>query len=283
VPASLRALDVGDHDSVHELIGELKPDQCYHFAAHHHSSKARPGLDSPRALSDDESRSFQVNLLGTHALLAALREHAPHCRVFLAGACHVYGNPPVTPQTEDTPMVPDSLYGICKLASLHLGRQYRERHGLYCVTGILYNHESPRRPRGFVTTELARAAAEVSRGKRSEVTVLDPDARVDWGFAPDYVEAMALMLEQSVPEDCILASGALHSVRDFARVAFAHVGLDAADYLKHSAPAQRKPSRLPYSGDISRTVERLGWRPKTSFEQLVRAMVDHHLKALGPA
>jgi GDPmannose 4,6-dehydratase len=235
-----------------------------------------------QALSEEEARSFHVNLLSTQVLLAALREHAPHCRVFLAGSCHVYGKVAVTPQTEDTPMMPEAHYGICKLAALHLGRTYRERHGLYCTTGILYNHESPRRPRGFVTTELARAAVEVLRGKREEVTVMDPDAQVDWGFAGDYVEAMALMLEQSTPEDCIIASGVLHSVRDFARVAFAHVGLNADDYLKRSPSAQHKSGRLPYCGDITRTCERLGWRPKTSFEQLVRAMVDHHLEALGP-
>jgi GDPmannose 4,6-dehydratase len=270
-------LDVSSTGAVRDLIRDLRPDECYHLAAYHRSSQAAGMPDSPDELTAEEVSYLQVNLLSTHALLANLRQFAPSCRVFLAGSSHLFGDVTESPQNEQTPMAPNSLYGITKHASLQLGRLYRQQHGMFVVTGILYNHESPRRRSGFVTTQVARAAVEVLRHQRSQLILGDLDAQVDWGFAGDYVRAMALMLRAPSPEEMIIASGKLHTVRDLARLAFAHVGLEWSDYVQQRPGVHRRVSRAVYHGDITKIVTQLGWQPETTFEELVCAMVDHYL------
>lgn len=271
--ADARAGDITDHAELDALVRELAPDECYHFAAYHRSSQAtsiRP---------EDEERAYlETNLIALQALLASLRAHAPSCRVLLAGSCHMFGDVDVSPQNEDTPFRPNTLYGITKTAAAQLGRVYRESRGLFVCTAILYNHESPLRGPDFVTTRLARAAADVKRGRASTIGVGNLEARVDWGFAGDYAQAMARMLSAPTPQDFVVASGVLHTVRDFAEIAFAHVGLDWRQHVVQDTGMHRPVSRGVYHGDIARITAVLGWTPTTPFADLVRMLVDAQLE-----
>lgn len=266
------ALDINDTATVRALVRELAPDECYHFAAYHRSSHA---IDVNEA--NEEREYLQTNVLALQGLLSSLRAHAPTCRVLLAGSCHMFGNVDASPQNEETPMRPNSAYGITKVAALHLGRLYRERNGLFCATAILYNHESELRGPGFVTSRLAQAAVDVKAGAASGITVGSVDAEVDWGFAGDYARAMSLMLGAPAPTDYVVASGALHRVRDFARIAFARVGLDWQAHVRQDDRVHQPVARGVYHGDIARIRRELGWSPATSFTELVHLMVDARL------
>lgn len=267
--ASVLRLDLTKPDDLDDLIKQFQPDECYHLAAYHRSSQARTDLTE----SVEERLYLYTNLVATQRILSALREYAPKCRVFLAGSCHMFGNTADTRQNELTPMNPTSLYGITKVASMQLGRLYRERYGLFCATGILFNHESPLRGRSFITTQLAQGAA-----KRASVSVGDLGAKVDWGFAGDYVRAMRLMLDAETADDYVISSGELHTVKDFAELAYARNGLDWQDYVTEESHVYRPVAASEYFGDSSKIKAALGWKPEMQFEDLVAMMVDHHLK-----
>ena len=231
-------------------------------------------------MSDGKNRLTPplIVLASTRALLLrAIRTHRPACRVFLAGSCHMFGDPDHAPQTEDTPFRPTSLYGITKTAAAQLGRVYREQHGLFVCTGILYNHESPLRGPSFVTTRIVRGAVEIKRGLRTVLLLGDLDARVDWGYAGDYVGAMRRMLAADCAEDFVIASGELQSVRDLVERVFERVGVDWRPHVGQDATAHRPVSRAVYHGDPSRIRDRLGWTPTTSFDALVALLVDAEL------
>lgn len=270
--SATHAVDINDEARLAGIVREVAPDECYHFAAYHRSSQTIDGRDA-----DEERTYLQTNVTATMTLLALLREHAPRCRVLLAGSCHVFGDVDARPQSETTPMRPNSMYGITKAATLQLGRLYREKHGVYCCSAILFNHESPLRGDQFITKRLARAAADVARGQALPIAIGNPAAEVDWGFAGDYAEAMARMLGAAEPRDFVVASGAIRRVRDFAQAAFAHVGLDWQKYVRVDPTVHRPVSATTYEGDISRITAALGWRPRTSFEDLVHMMVDAEL------
>ncbi len=265
------ALDIGAGGEFAHLIREFSPDEIYHLAAYHRSSASRV----PLAPIEEENAYFGINVEATRRLLGCAASLGHECRVFLAGSCHIFGDAEESPQTERTPIKPNSLYGLTKAMNLWLGRLYRERSELFVVTGILYNHESPLRGPSFVTGHIARTVAEIARGEAEQLVVGDLKAEVDWGFAGDYVRAMVLMLENARPVDAIIASGGLHRVLDFVRIACAHLGVDAARVMKEDRSAHRPVSRSVYHGDIS-TISALGWVPKVSFPELVRMMVDAH-------
>jgi GDPmannose 4,6-dehydratase len=264
-------LDVADQRELRALLVDVAPDEIYHLAAYHRSSAAKVDVTE----AEEEQLYFRLNIEATRGLLRSALEVVPRCRVFLAGSCHLFGDAEESPQTERTPIRPNSLYGISKATNLWLGRYYRQNLGLYCATGILYNHESPRRGPTFVTARIARAAARIARGEEEQLVVGDLDALVDWGFAGDYVEAMVRILEAPNPDDFIIASGALHRVRDFVEVAFTHVGLDWRQHVRQSSGVHQPVARSVYHGDIS-AIRRLGWNPRMPFEQMVRQMVDAH-------
>jgi GDPmannose 4,6-dehydratase len=268
-------LDITRHDDLRRLLQDFVPDEIYHLAAYHRSSAAA-GVTTSEA--EEEELYFRHNVEATRALLRAALELQPRCRVFLAGSCHVFGDAAEVPQTERTSIRPNSLYGITKACGLWLGRHYRERLGLFCATGILYNHESPLRAPTFVTGRIARAAVVIARGESRELLIGDLEAQVDWGFAGDYVEAMVTMLEADVPDDFIVASGRLHRVRDFVEVAFDHVGLDWRKYVRESPDVHRPVARTVYHGDIT-AIRRLGWQPRVTLEELARGMVDAYRQA----
>jgi GDPmannose 4,6-dehydratase len=260
--------DVRDQASLEHAITVAAPDEIYHLAAQ----------SSIAASWSDPTHTGEVTGLGTARLLDAVGQIAPKARVFLASSSEIFGLPDTAPQNESTPIRPVSPYGAAKAYSHHLASVYR-RHGLYVAAGILYNHESPRRPESFVTRKITQGAVSIARGKRSELRLGNLEARRDWGFAGDYVRAMHLMLQRPEPDDYVVATGQTHSVRDFCEAAFARVGLDYQAYVV-SDPAYWRPSEpIPLVGDSSRAQNGLGWAPSVSFDELVNLLVAADLEA----
>jgi GDPmannose 4,6-dehydratase len=266
-----RAIDICDADVFAAFLREARPHECYHLAAFHRSSASHVASTDEGA---DERASIETNLLSAHTILRTLHESKPECRVFFAASCHMFGDATEIPQTERTLFAPTNIYGVTKVAATLLGRFYREQEGMFVCTGILYNHESPLRGPDFVTARIAQAAARIKYGSTEKLTLGNLDAQVDWGFAGDYVQAMHAMLQAEKPEDFIIASGELHRVRDFAEIAFRHVGLDWTAYVQEDPSVHAPVSRAVYQGNASAIKERLGWKPTTSFKELVEMMVD---------
>jgi GDPmannose 4,6-dehydratase len=219
--------------------------------------------------------------VGVTALLESIRLVDPEIRFYQASSSEIFGEPRDVPQTEETALAPVTPYGVAKAYGHLIVRSYRKRYGLFACSGILYNHESPRRPLDFVTRKVAHAAAAISLGLEGELWLGDLDARRDWGYARDYVHAMALMLRQDTPDDYVIASGVPHSVRELVELAFGRVGLDWQDYVHIDESLRRGAAELhDLVGDASKARERLGWAPTTDFEHLVRLLVDADLERL---
>jgi GDPmannose 4,6-dehydratase len=254
--------DMRDQASIKRAITVAAPDEIYHLAAQ----------SSVAASWSDPAHTGDVTGLGTARLLEAVGQIAPKARIFLASSSEIFGLPDTAPQNESTPIRPVSPYGAAKAYSHHMASVYRRR-GLYVSAGILYNHESPRRPESFVTRKITQGAVSIARGERSELRLGNLEARRDWGFAGDYVRAMRLMLQRPEPGDYVVATGETHSVRDFCEAAFARVGLDYQAYVV-SDPAYWRPAEpIPLVGDISRAQNTLGWAPSVSFDDLVNLLV----------
>jgi GDPmannose 4,6-dehydratase len=223
--------------------------------------------------------------VGVTALLESIRLVDPEVRFYQASSSEIFGEPREVPQTEETALAPVTPYGVAKAYGHLIVRSYRKRYGLFACSGILYNHESPRRPPDFVTRKVAQASAAISLGLTAELWLGDLDARRDWGYAGDYVRAMALMMRQDEPDDYVIATGVLHSVRELVALAFGHVGLDWQDYVHIDESLRRGSAELhDLAGDASKARERLGWAPTVDFDGLVRLLVDADLERLrrGP-
>ena len=219
--------------------------------------------------------------VGVTTMLEAIRLVNPEIRFYQASSSEIFGEPRDVPQNEATPLLPVTPYGVAKAYGHLITRSYRRRYGLHASSGILYNHESPRRPPDFVTRKVCRAAAAISLGLEGELWLGDLDAQRDWGYAGDYVRAMWLMLQQDGPDDYVIATGELHSVRALVETAFDHVGLDPAPYVHIDASLRRGTAELhDLVGDSSRARSRLGWSPTVGFGELVRMMVDADLARL---
>jgi GDPmannose 4,6-dehydratase len=216
-PASLES-----YPSIFHVISQHDFDECYHLA----------GQSFVAESFADGFSTMNVNINGTHYVLAALRELRPHCKFYFAGSSEMFGNANEVPQKESTGFQPRSPYGISKVAGFHLTRNYRDAYGMYCLSGILFNHEGPRRGFEFVTRKITSAVAQIKLGLTSELRIGNLDAKRDWGHAADYVRAMHLMLQQSEPDNYVVATGETHSVREFCERAFAEVDLDYRDYVK---------------------------------------------------
>ena len=254
---------IDNHLSIYKIIAFVKPDECYHLAS---SSFVSYNFE-------DESSLVANNFTATHALLAGIKELTPECRVYFAGSSEMFGNARVSPQNESTPFNPRSIYGISKLAAFHLARNYREHHKLFVAAGILFNHESPRRGFQFVTRKISTTVAKIHLGLADRLELGNMDALRDWGYAPDYVVAMHAMLQKNIPEDFVIATGILHTVRDFVLKAFSVVGLDYEPYIKIN-PHHFRPSELvSLCGDGSKAQQILEWKPTRTFEQIVEEMV----------
>lgn len=265
---SIRKCDVINEEQVERSIREIVPDEIYHLASD----------VEPRILFDEEDSILKVNFTSTHFVLRAVKRFAPGAHVYIAGSSLMFGNPETTPQNEHTPMNPTTPYGIAKTAGYHLARMYRSAHGVYVCTGILYNHESPRRDEKFLPRKITKAAARISKGLDKELVLGNLEARRDWGFAGDFVESMWLMLQQDVPDDFVIGTGEVHTVKDILTIAFERVGLSWEDYVRVDNTLFRKEDPITLVADPSKAKQKLGWKPKVKFEELIRMMVDEDLR-----
>lgn len=259
--------DLTDGSSVNQIVRETQPDEVYHLGAQSH---VRVSFDVPEYTAE-------VTALGTIRLLEAIRKSGISTRFYQASSSELYGKSP-PPQDEKTPFLPQSPYAISKLYAFHTTVNHREAYGMYAVNGILFNHESPRRGETFVTRKITRAAGRIKCGLQEKLFLGNLEAKRDWGFAGDYVEAMWLMLQQETPDDFVIATGETHSVREFVELAFGELGLD---YKKHVEidPRYFRPTEVDaLHGDSTKARTALGWEPKMSFSELVRLMVREDLK-----
>ncbi len=285
---NLHWADMTDSSSLIRVIGEVKPTEIYNLAAQSH---VKVSFDVPEYTAD-------TNALGTLRLLEAVRicGLAKSCRIYQASTSELFGKVQEIPQRETTPFYPRSPYAVSKLYGFWIMKNYRESYGMYCCNGILFNHESERRGENFVTKKITLAAARIVKGLQDKLYLGNLDARRDWGYAPDYVQCMWLMLQQEEPDDFVIATGEYYSVRDFATLAFHHAGIElewkdkgmnekgidkaTGKVLVEVDPRYFRPADVEQLlGDPSKAKEKLGWNPRqTSFEELVKRMTEYDLK-----
>jgi GDPmannose 4,6-dehydratase len=257
--------DLLDQASLADALERTRPQEVYNLAS---PSFVPASWDQPVTTAEFAA-------VGATSLLEAIRGVDPSIRFYQASSSEIFGEPRDSPQTEDTPLDPVTPYGVAKAYAHFIVNSYRRQYGLFACCGILYNHESPRRPLQFLPRKVAHGAAAISLGRQDELVLGDLDARRDWGFAGDYVRAMWLMLQQDDPGDYIVASGESHSVRELVQCAFDHVGLDWQEYVRVDPALQRGAAELHrLVGDSARARERLGWAPELDFEHLVNLLVD---------
>lgn len=265
---ALHGATLESYPSLFDVVEAVRPDECYHLAA-----------QSFVAYSfEDEFSTMTTNINGTHYVLSALKQKAKDCRFYFAGSSEMFGKAEETPQTEKTPFHPRSPYAVSKVAGFDLTRNYREAHGMYCVSGILFNHESARRGYEFVTRKITSNTAMIKLGLADKIKLGNLDARRDWGHAKDYVYAMWLMLQQSEPDDYVVATGENHSVREFLEAAFSIVGLDYKKYIHVDTSLYRAAEVDALLGDARKARKKLGWKPTITFQGLVKEMVEEDLK-----
>lgn len=270
--------DIRNREDVLRLLRSVQPDQLYYLAAFHHSSEDHV-LDSGELVS----KTVEVNLLALNNFLGGIASECPDCRLFYAASSLVFGDPPTPIQNEATPLNPICPYGISKVAGMHLCRYYRATHNVYASVGILYNHESPLRSPKFISRKITSAVANISRGATGKLVIGDLDSRVDWGYAPDYVQAMYDILALDEPDVFVVGSGVLHSVLDFVHIAFARAGLDWAQHvIEDQRFLSRRVPRTSLCADSSKVRFKTGWIPTVSFEQMVHVMVDSDMQTSVP-
>src|SRR5438034_1780282 len=256
--------DLSDASALARLIGKIAPDEIYNLAAQSH---VRVSFDSPEYTTD-------ITATGTVRLLEAIREAGIKPRFYQASSSEMFGKAQEIPQTEKTPFYPRSPYGCAKVYAYWITVNYRESYGLHASNGILFNHESPRRGETFVTRKITRAIAHLVCGLQEKLYLGNIDAKRDWGYAKEYVEAMWLMVQQPEPDDYVIATNETHSVREFLELAFAHVGLDWRKYVDIDARYYRPAEVDLLIGDASKAARKLGWEPKIRFKELVQLMMD---------
>jgi len=276
--------DLADASSINHILKTVRPNEIYNLASQSH---VRASFDIPEYTAD-------VSGIGALRVLESMRELHLEARFYQASSSEMFGHALESPQTESTPLNPRSPYAAAKTFAFHVTRDYREAYGMFAVNGILFNHESPRRGETFVTRKISRAAARIKLGRQGRLYLGNLDARRDWGFAGDYVEAMWLMLQADVPDDYVIATGESHSVREFCDLCFAEVGLPLAwrgsgvdqqgigpdgRVLVAVDPRHLRPNEVPaLEGDAAKARELLDWQPRVRFHELARMMVEHDLK-----
>src|SRR2546421_6209616 len=262
--------DLSDASSLARLIGKIAPEEIYNLAAQCH---VRVSFDGPEYTTD-------ITGTGAVRLLEAIRETGINPRFYQASSSEMYGKVQEVPQTETTPFYPRSPYGCAKVYAYWITVNYRESYDLHASNGILFNHESPRRGETFFTRKITRAVAHILAGLQEKLYLGNLDAKRDWGYAKEYVEAMRLILQQEQPDDYVIATNETHSLREFLELAFAHVGLDWRKYVEIDKKYYRPAEVDLLIGDYSKAKKQLGWAPKTKFADLVKLMVDADVKLL---
>lgn len=267
----LHAASLEAFPSIFRIMAKIQPDECYHLAAQSFVTYS----------FEDAFSTLSTNINGTHHVLASLQDCCPRCRFYFAGSSEMFGKADTVPQTETTRFHPRSSYGISKVTGYELTRNFREAYGMHASTGILFNHESPRRGFEFVTRKITVGIARILAGTADHIPLGNLDARRDWGHARDYVRAMWLMLQQNEPDDYVIATGEAHSVREFAALAFSFAGLDFERYVRIDTQLYRPAEVQLLLGNAGLARRRLGWQRTTSFEQLVQEMVTSDCAAMG--
>ena len=269
---TLHAGSLESYASLFNIVLKIKPTEVYHLAAQSYVGYS----------FEDEFSTLNVNINGTHYLLSAVKEFAARkIKFYFAGSSEMFGKVKQSPQNENTSFHPRSSYGISKVAGYYLTRNYREAYKLHASSGILFNHESPRRGFEFVSRKITHAVARIKKGLQKKIRLGNLKAKRDWGHAKDYVEAMWMMLQQNNPDDFVIGTGKEHSVVDFANKAFAHVGLNYKDYLIIDKNLIRPAEVDTLLADYTRAKKKLNWKPKISFEDLVVSMVENDLKLIN--
>jgi GDPmannose 4,6-dehydratase len=263
--------DLLDRRSLVDVMRECEPDEIYNLAA----------TSSVAASWSQPVLTAEFTAVGVTRILEAMREVVPGSRFYQASSSEMFGEVREVPQTESTPFYPRSPYGVAKCYGHFITVNYRESYDLFTVSGILFNHESERRGLDFVTRKVTHGAAAIKLGLQEDLALGNLDAQRDWGYAKDYVEAMWLMLQQDEPDDYVIATGEVRSVRDLVQVAFEHVGLDPEKHIRTDPRFLRPAEVEQVIGDAAKAREKLGWRPRTSFEEMIRLMVDADLELLA--
>ena len=263
--------DLNDSSSLNKVLRDTQPDEIYNLGAQSH---VRVSFDIPEYTAE-------ITALGTTRLLEAIRETGIETRFYQASSSEMYGKVLEVPQSEETPFYPRSPYACAKVYSYWITKNYRESYGMFACNGILFNHESERRGPTFVTRKITRAVARIQAGLQKKMYLGNLDAKRDWGYAPDYVEAMWMMMQEEEADDYVIATGETHSVREFLEEAFAIVGLDPWEYVEID-PKYFRPAEVDLLiGDATKAREKLGWKPKVAFKELVKIMVEADIALLG--
>jgi len=264
--------DMRDQESIEQAVRLCMPDEVYNLAS---PSSVGISLEHPVMTSD-------ATALGSARFLEALRKYKGDARFFQASSAEMFGDTNVSPQNEETPCLPRNPYGAAKLYAHHLVSVFRKQFGMYAVSGILYNHESPRRSLEFVTRKITSSAARIRHGSEEKLVLGDLEARRDWGYAPEYVLAMWRMLQQETPEDYVIATGIPHSVEEFVEAAFSHVGLNWRKHVQIDDRFKRRTDAVQFLGDSSKAKEKLDWKPQVTFINLVQIMVEADIHTAQP-
>ena len=267
---NLHAASLESYASIVKLITKIKPTEIYHLGAQSYIDYA----------FQDEFSTLNTNINGTHYVLAAIKDFSPNTKLYFAASSEMFGKVLEIPQNEKTPFYPRSTYGISKVAGYELTRNYRESYNLFCCSGILFNHESPRRGFEFVTRKITHAVARIKLGMQKDLKLGNIEAKRDWGHAKDYVVAMWLMLQQKKPQDYVVSTGKQYSVKQFAKLAFEIAGLDYKNYVKIDKKLNRPADVQTLLGDCKKAKNNLKWKQKFSFEDLVKDMVDHDMEVV---
>ena len=260
--------DLTDALALAGLISDIQADEFYNIGA---MSQVKVSFEVPEY-------TLQTNAVGVLNVLESIRKFSPQTKFYQASSSEMFGVPGVpAPYNENTPMMPQSPYGVAKLAAYHLTRQYRDGYGLFATTGILFNHESPRRGGTFVTKKITKAVARIKNGVQDSLVLGNLDAKRDWGWSPEFVEAIYLIMQQDKPDVFVVATGETHTIQEFVEEAFSYVGLNSKDYVKID-DRYKRPNEVPLLlGDPSK-IKKLGWEPKMKFNEIVHAMMDYDLK-----
>lgn len=268
VPGWTDPLDIRVAEQVFELIRRFEPDEIYYLPAFHHSSE-----DSPPDTLELFRKSYDIHAVSLLHFLEGIRRYWNPARLFYAASSHAFGTPETPTQDETTPINPTNIYGITKAAGLMACRYYRARHSLFASVGILFNHESPLRDSGFLSKKLVRGALNIKNGKQEKIVVGDLSAEADWGYAPDYVEAMHRILNHARADDFVIATGEKHSVRDFLQVIFDELHLPWGDRVEQNPDILTK-QRTVLVGNPAKLTRCTGWRPRVSFREMIRALLE---------
>lgn len=263
-------VSVTDPMAIYKAIRKIQPDEIYHLAAHSFVSYE----------FEDEITIMDSNFNSTYYLLSSIYEVNSKCKFFFAGSSEMFGEPLDSPQAETSKFNPKSIYGISKISSFYLLKNFRDRRGMFTCTGIMYNHESSRKKSEFVTKKIIEAAVKIRYGGKRELVLGNTSALRDWGYAPDFIDAIRLIMAQEKSDDYIIATGQLHSVREFADVAFSKLGLNAADYLRVDNKFYRASENMPLCGNTAK-LRALGWAPTRTFDEMIQEMIDDEIVIQG--